>query len=245
MEYFDVLERSKFGIKVRWCPDAENLSNNFITEEQYEALGGHANARTMRFFRSYEGRNSDLPHPETLKDLPTINAILTSWIDLIKEGRNSTTATTPEIEELKEHVELWEINNILNNHPANNGQVYYAVNDEKIYNKHAKIKHKDTRSDRILVRDYKNLSRLVQRCIQQKYRVTVPFDSYPDNKQAEFTFAKKLITWKDIKQDLEHGKNSWCFRPKAIKRIDIPYIKNLWDDPSKMDQFTGMVQLKP
>ena len=242
MEYFDVLERSKFGIKVLWCPDTENLSNNFITEEQYIALGG--DMRTIRYFRNHR-RNLSAPNPETLKDLPGINAILNTWIDLIKEGRNSTTATTPEIEELKNNVELWDINNILSSHPANNSHVCYAVNHDKIYNKHARIKHKDARSDRILVRDYKNLSKLAQRCIQQKYRVTVPFDSFPDNKQAEFAFAKKLITWKDIKQDLEHGKGTWGFSPTAIKRIDIPYIKNLWDDPSKMGQFTGMVQLKP
>ena len=242
MEYFDVLERSKFGIKVRWCPDVEELSNNFITEEQYIALGGDMS--TIRYFRGRR-RSPVPPNPETLKDLPAINAVLTSWIDLIKEGRNSTTATTPEIEELKDNVELWAINNILSGHPANNSHVCYAVNDDKIYNKHARIKHKDTRSDRILVRDYKNLSKLAQRCIQQKYRVIVPFDSFPDNKQAEFAFAKKLITWKDIKQDLEHGKSSWSFNPKRIRRIDIPYIKNLWDDPSKMDQFTGMVQLRP
>jgi len=242
MEYFDVLERSKFGIKVRWCPDVEELSNNFITEEQYSELGGHKSASTMRFFRA---RKNSIPDAETLKNLPAINAILTSWIDLIKEGRNSTTATTPEIEELKKHVELWELNNILCSHPSCNDNRTYAINDEKIYNKYARVKHKETRSDRILVRDYKNLARLIQRAIQHKHHVLVPFDSYADNKHSEFVFAKHLISWKDIKWDLEHGKNSWAFNPRSIRKIDIPYIKNLWDDPSKMNQFTGMVQLKP
>jgi len=237
--YYNVESEGKYKIIVKPCTKLEELSDSFITWEKLQELSHDQTISSDRMWQAMDSvsRFKNLhPTGETHYKVPAIQKALRNWLALVKPGKNSTSVTNPEIEELRDEVSIYILNCILAHLPMD-----YAINtgwtigEKKLYNANAKRKSTGKRADRILQRDYKDLHKLMRHAILEKYSVYLNLDLTPYNKVNEFALMKHLVSWNDILNTLKSGQRRVGIIPNLIPKQDIPYIKKLYVNPSLID----------
>lgn len=231
MEYYNVLDRSEYSMTVKHCPDIVDLSDNFLDLDQLEAVSEDFNS--SEYMRSHEQKVFFLkPIMDTCND----------WVASIKPGCMSTRKVPTDVTRLIEAVGIHRVNQYLRTISDENAGILYTATSNEIRNARARPKQPYKRSDRLLVRDYKNLLKFCMLCMQAKHCVVFEWCLYPDSAENIIRFCKKNIAWNDIMHAHKHNRGHWSFSPMGIPKEDMIWIKRLWDSPELQRVFLEPVE---
>lgn len=199
--FFNVIDRNKFKITLEPCTEIENLSDIFLTKEDVVNLTGKSrhSGKAVHYFET------------------EIAETLQKWADTIKPGKASTRIKNSEVKELLATLPTysWQLTHNL---PSG-----FSVSSKTIYNDALKKERirKTGRSQKVLQRDIKDLIRLCNRAVRDKYSIDITFHLYPDESFNIILFTKKTCSWKEIK-----NTRAW-----GVSNQDLPWIKKIWDEP--------------
>jgi hypothetical protein len=222
--YWNVIDTTKYSVKVQKCVDIMDLSNHFLSLERLLTMDAD--------FNDYN------THAKTVYDVPLIMSVCDDWIATIKDGCASTRKVPAYAAELMNSVSLYMINQWLRHRPIEGTEHHYRVTPNGLFLAGAQRTRPFERTQRIIQRDYKNLIRLLLRLIQVNHNLDLTYPLYADGARVFFEFCKNFATWREIKNLCKNDPGCYDIAPCRLPEDDLKYMKQLWDDPNLMNKFT-------
>jgi len=211
-KYYNIIKRTEFMMKVKQCDDITQVSDNFLTEEDWITLKKTNNQR-------HHWNNAIIFNEP-------IRKVLKQFADNIKPGRMSTTVAPFEMAELLNLKEKYGWYVIGHNLP--DGFEMHGTSkiiNTKLWKK--KSSKQTKRADKLLERDVNSLLKACEDAIYNRhnYWITMKLDRHNSNTVAAIKLCKHLVNWQNVTKQL---KRTVYYRGK----LDLPWIKQLWNDPS-------------
>lgn len=226
MEYYNVLDRSEFCLTVKYCPDIVDLTDAFMNVEQLVSISEDFNSDS--YMRS---------HAQKIYFDHAISELCKKWIGTIKEGCISTRKVPADVTRMIDAIGIHRVNDTLRAFRNRDAGIRYTATPKEIRNADARPKRPYQRSDRLLVRDYKNLIKFCMLCMREKHHVTFEWNLYPSDAENIIRFCKKNMSWSDVLHAHKHNRGHYNFYPKEIAAKDMIWIKKIWDSPELVRVF--------
>lgn len=220
-EFYDIIERGTFFMKIKECKNPADLSDHFISREKIKELCGKG-------FHPYSSKsyfNND------------IIATIEEWILIIPPKALSTTLTTRSARTLLLEVDTDKLRSLCpTGYSIKGSRIYNVINcDNRIQEKNEIALEAARKQDQIeLARPYERdqhvthddkwiLQSAIRKAIDIKYGVSIGNHSGCSHKEFIY-FCKRLCNWPDIKRVIHKQKK----RREYVQ--DIKWIKKIWDN---------------
>lgn len=233
IKYYDITNRTKFYVDIKWCEKIEELTDSFMTNENLEIFTGEDNWQEWNT-RCYDGA--------------AIKANLRAWIAMMKPGAQSLRTFNRDIKEMLNIVGSHTLNHYVERPYRVGGYRLYnddIISNDKIRKIEIDMEAQEREVKRILdlpyerqiglcQKDLTNFSRALEKAIKTKYALTklnLPDNTY--NSHELLIFAKRLISWPELKRYIKE------ILPARQYLQDAAVLKNMWDDSSALNKLIG------